>query len=55
MLCGRTVDQVIEAEQRALGSLSEEEQEAFMNIFDKYTEQLKKNMRVIPGKGGSIR
>lgn len=55
MFCGHTVDHVIEAEQRALGSLSETEQEAFMNIFDRYTEQLKRNMREIPGKGGSIR
>lgn len=55
MLCRRTVDHVIEAEQGALGSLSEAEQEAFMNIFDRYTEQFKQNMREIPEKGGSIR
>lgn len=54
MLCGKTVDHIVKAEKKALGSLSEEEQEIFMNLFDRYTRQLKKNMREIPEKGGSI-
>lgn len=54
MLCRKTVDRVVDAEKEALGSLSEEEQEIFMNLFDRYTRQFKKNMREIPEKGGSI-
>lgn len=54
MLCAKTVDHVVGAEKEALGSLSEEEQEIFMNLYDRYTRQFKKNMQKIPEKGGSI-
>lgn len=53
-LCEETVDYTIEAETKALGSLSAEEQEVFMNLFDRYTKQLKLNMREIPVRGGTI-
>lgn len=49
-LCAETVDHTIEAEKAALGSLSEKDQEEFMNIFYRYTEQFKKNMQKIPVK-----
>lgn len=50
MLCRETVDHIIEAEERALGSLSEKEQEDFMNIFARYTGQFRENMQAIPVK-----
>lgn len=53
-ICAETVDHIIEAEKSALGSLSEEEQEKFMNLFNKYTEKFKLNMRENPEKGGNI-
>lgn len=53
-ICAETVDHIIEAEMSALGSLSEKEQEKFMNLYDRYTEQFKLNMRGIPEKGGNI-
>lgn len=53
-ICAETVDHIIEAEMGALGSLSEEEQEKFMNLYDRYTGQFKLNMRGILEKGGNI-
>lgn len=53
-LCEETVDHVIRAEMEALGSLSAKEQEVFMNIFTRYTKQLKSAMWGIPEKGGNI-
>lgn len=53
-ICAETVDHIMEAEMGALGSLSEEEQEEFMNLYDRYTEQFKLNMRGISEKGGNI-
>lgn len=53
-LCEETVDYVIEAEKSALGSLSEEEQEELMNLYNRYTKQFKLNMRAMPEKGGNI-
>lgn len=53
-LCERTVDDIIRAEMEALGGLSAEEQEVFMQLFAQYTNQLKLNMRGIPEKGGNI-
>lgn len=54
-LCGKTVDHIVGAEKKALGSLSEEEREKFMNLFERYTRQFKENIQKIPEKGGSIR
>ncbi len=53
-LCEETVDHIIEAEKSALGSLSEREQEEFMKLYKKYTDNFKLNMREIPEKGGTI-
>ena len=46
-LCERTIDQVIEAEYQVFESLSEEEREAFLGLFHKYTGLLKTRMRVL--------
>lgn len=40
-LCERTVDKVIEMELQALEELSEDEQEQFLSLFQKYTDSLK--------------
>ncbi len=44
-LARETVDLVIQKEQSALTELTEEEQEAFIRIFRKYTVSLKKNLQ----------
>lgn len=51
-LCEGTVDHIIEAEKRALDSLTEEQQEVFMILFDQYTRQLKQNIQSVCEKGG---
>ena len=51
-LCGETVDRIIEAEREALNSLTAEEQEAFMTLFDRYTKQLRVTMQAVCEKGG---
>lgn len=51
-LCEATVDHVIEAEKGALDSLTEEQQEVFMTLFDQYTKQFKINMRAVCERGG---
>ncbi len=43
-LCERTVDQVIRIEQDAFEGLSCKEQDAFLSLFHKYTDLLKKNI-----------
>ncbi len=40
-LCERTVDKIIEMELQALEELSEDEQEQFLSLFQKYTDSLK--------------
>lgn len=44
-LSNRTADRVIEAEYRALLGMTDEEQETFINLFRKYTDLLKEQMR----------
>lgn len=51
-LCKETVDPVIEAEKRALGSLTAKQQEVFMALYEQFTEQLKINIQSICEKGG---
>lgn len=51
-LCRETVDHVIEAEKRALESLTAEQQEVFMTLFDQYTKQLKRDIQSVCEKGG---
>lgn len=46
-LCEETVDHIIGAEKNALGSLSEEERENFMELYHRYTEQFKVNTQMI--------
>lgn len=53
-LCEKKVDPIVKAEKAALAGLSEEEQEVFMNLFEKYNGKLKINMQAIPEKGGGI-
>lgn len=40
-LAGQTVDRVLEAEQRAFGRMSADEQKLFLELFRKYTNLLK--------------
>jgi DNA-binding MarR family transcriptional regulator len=54
ILCGKTVDHIVKAEKEALGSLSEKEQEIFMDLFEKYTGQFKKNMQTIPAQADNM-
>lgn len=51
-LCRETVDPVIEAEKRALGSLSAEQQEVFMTLYEQFTKQLKINIQSVCERGG---
>lgn len=46
-LAGQTVDRVIDAEQHALSCLTDQEQEAFLALFHKYTKLLKENMTAL--------
>lgn len=46
-LAAETVDRVMEAELRAMGKLTEEEQTAFLGLFRKYTDLLKGEIRKI--------
>ena len=54
ILCGKTVDHIVKAEKEALGSLSEKEQEIFMDLFEKYIGQFKKNMQTIPAQADNM-
>lgn len=47
VLAGRTVDQVLAAEQRAMGGMAAEEQAAFLGLFRRYTDLLKKEIGVL--------
>ncbi len=44
ILAGRTVDRVLAAEQRAMGGMTAEEQTAFLGLFRRYTDLLKKEI-----------
>lgn len=46
-LCEHTVDRIVLAELRALGSLTDEEQETFLTLFHKLTDTLKEHMEEI--------
>jgi len=46
-LARETVDLVIQKEQSSLSDLTENEREAFVQLFQKYTVSLKKNMRTL--------
>ena len=54
ILCGKTVDHIVKAEKRALGILSEKEQEIFMDLFEKDIGQFKKNMQTIPAQADNM-
>lgn len=45
MLAQKTIDRVLFAEQNAFAQLPEKEQEAFLQLFRKYTDLLRENLR----------
>ncbi|HBA50022.1 MAG TPA: hypothetical protein DCZ91_19955, partial [Lachnospiraceae bacterium] len=52
-LAAQTVDRVLEAELRALGKMTEEEQTALLSLFHKYTDLLKWEMENIGNRMGN--
>ena len=53
-LAAQTADKVIAIELQTMGSLTEQEQDAFLGLLRKYTDLLKENLSILDEKNFSI-